>query len=657
MFDSSFEIKFAQLADARLREMVPSLGKFKVGFQLIDKNEDDTKGLGALAFLINNTWVYVPAFFLSGKLKLPLMYIKNYNIRVPLNDSWVSFIKSNELETFGKLVPMDAVRVDSAKADLLGLIGKEGGEDAIIPAIDVYNMLRPQPLVDTDLMSGLVKSGKESFLKFAELLEDADFANAVLTFYSPEDLRKTAELVDSLPQEGEEDAVRVLDKTSSEARELDDASKHKLMRDGYYIKDTRKEFTQVFDKNAGEGASTWSTPSSAGLYELLMDDGSTSKFMVLFPDHFGDVPYPSRHNHRRISAVAALVPVASPNKYFTITASKLLGRRIADAHVKASGAPTARPDKLTARYIASKQAPILLTDSSGNAFVLESDRELPALHFTKRPGTLHVRQGVLMIPQDVLMFDMITDYKNTRGSQLALGDLNTFIRECEKTAALRPLKLYGSYEGWSMTSDTEQTQPLRKKAALVKLVKEYGIAVGEAETMLKASEFRGDRPGLRRYLLKTAVLQGDKPAGSLNTQMGSEGARRSSPQESSQILSPQFVTQLAQKAADTGMKEVLDTGALSILAGDGKPLKAVGEILPPLIKAMDGVGNILSMYYWDNEDFAEHFGKKELAELEDKLISMFNGVGDLVLFLREKATDSDSLFDGDQGNLSEDMGD
>jgi len=107
MFDNNFETKFAQLADSKLQEIAPSLYEARVGFQLIDKDEEDSRGFGVMAFILNNTWVYIPTFFLQGKLKMPALYIKKYDMTVPLNDSWISFVKSNELTQLGDLVGPD----------------------------------------------------------------------------------------------------------------------------------------------------------------------------------------------------------------------------------------------------------------------------------------------------------------------------------------------------------------------------------------------------------------------------------------------------------------------------------------------------------------------------------------------------------------------
>jgi len=186
------------------------------------------------------------------------------------------------------------------------------------------------------------------------------------------------------------------------------------------------------------------------------------------------------------------------------------------------------------------------------------------------------------------------------------------------------------------------------------LVYNHGIRAGEAESMLKEASDHGNspsKPKTVRYLIKYAGIY------DMSTDMGTIGRDVMPNSETETIISPDEMTSIATKASDTGLKEVMDTSIIASLLGTSKSLSTIGEFIPDLIKAMDRLGSILMLYYWDNEEFEEQYGRQEMTELEDKLISVFNSLGDLTLFLKEKATDTDSIFDGNKGNLSEDMGD
>lgn len=661
MFDSNFEIKFSQLADARLQEMVPSLSQYKVGFQLIEKNEDDTKGIGVMAFLVNNNWVYIPCFFLSGKLKLPCLYIKNYNMRVPLNDSWVSFIKSNELDTLGKLVPMDEVKADQSKADLLDIIGKRASEkNDLMEPEDIADMLMPKTCSETSLIEGLRDLGKDAFIKLAdEMVENSDFANAVLRYYHPSELQKLAAWLDEndVP-EGDIQLVQVLTKESAEARTLSDDEKKKMLREGSYIKDDRIDTSLVY-KRDNKPDTGFSTPNQPGYYEVLMSDGTTKDAVIVFPRDFKYGDYPSNHGRRRISTRCAIIPADNTTKYFMVTASNVLCRNKKDvSDSKMKGDKTATGDNITKRSMAAMRSEsILLVDKSGNAFVLDKNVEWPELYFTnKDSGKLHLRNGTLLIPNNVLVFKQFDSFEDTQDRQLALGDVNTYVRECADKAGMSSLKIYhDSSTGYYVNSDKADARALKKQAALELLVFRHGIHAREAEAMLKEASDHGARPLIpktTRYLIKYA-----SPVSELSTQMGTIGHVDADNRESQTIVSPAEMTDLAMKASDTGLKEVLDTSVLASLVGSAKSMSKVGEFLPKLIKALDSLGSIICLYYWDNEGFEEQYGRVEMVELEEKLKDVFSSLGDLTLFLKEKTIDADSLFDGNRGNISEDMGD
>jgi len=656
MFDSSFEIKFSQLADARLQEMVPSLNQYKVGFQLIEKDEDSTKGVGVMAFLVNNTWVYIPTFFLSGKLKLPCLYIKNYDIRVPLSDSWVSYIKSNELATLGELVDTGSVKVDDSKADLLNIIGKKSSEkNDLMDPEEIQLMFSSSPCNDTNLMDSLRKTDKETFIKLAEEMNaNDDFANAIFKFYSPQNMRKVAEYLDSLPEDAPEVApVRTLTKESMEAKDLKEDEKVKMLREGKFIKDDRIETSLVYQR-ANAVRTGFETPSQPGFYDVLMSDGNTKECIIVFPNSFRDITYPTNHNRRQISSRCAIISKDKPTQYVKATASNVLVKNpqeIKQSGIK--GSPVSINNDLNRKKLAEMNTEtILLVDSTGNAFTLGAETEWPKVYFTGKPGKIHLRNGVLMIPENILLFKQVESFDETGDVHIALGDVNTFVNECVRKAEMGPLKVFhDSGTGYYITSAKADKGSLKKQAALELLVYQHGIRAGEAEAMLKEAADHGSAPKTCRYLIKYAGVY------DLSTDMGTIGREVSSPVASDSIVPPSAMTDLAMKASDTGLKEVLDTSIMASLIGTSKTMNKVGDFMPDLIKAMDRLGSILCLYYWDNEEFEEQYGRVEMVELEEKLVDIFSSMGDITLFLKEKTTDADSLFDGNKGNISEDMGD
>jgi hypothetical protein len=101
--EQGFEQAFASLAYAYMKDKAPRLLDFIVGFQLVDRNQDNTKAVGIFGFKVGDMWLYGPCFFLNGDLKgHELLYIKKQDAFVPLKENWVNHLISMRPHTLGE---------------------------------------------------------------------------------------------------------------------------------------------------------------------------------------------------------------------------------------------------------------------------------------------------------------------------------------------------------------------------------------------------------------------------------------------------------------------------------------------------------------------------------------------------------------------------
>ena len=101
--DRSFEQSFSSLAYAYIQDKAPGLLDYMVGFQLVDRNDDNTKAIGIFGFKVGDEWVYAPIFFLSGDMKgHELLYLKSKDTFVPMKENWVNYIISKRPQILGK---------------------------------------------------------------------------------------------------------------------------------------------------------------------------------------------------------------------------------------------------------------------------------------------------------------------------------------------------------------------------------------------------------------------------------------------------------------------------------------------------------------------------------------------------------------------------
>jgi hypothetical protein len=101
--EQSFERTFADLAYTAIRDKAPTLLNYLFGFQLIEKDEEDTHGVGVFGFQLGGDTLYAPMFFLNGELKgSELLYIKSRDAFVPLQENWINYLLNRRPYVLGE---------------------------------------------------------------------------------------------------------------------------------------------------------------------------------------------------------------------------------------------------------------------------------------------------------------------------------------------------------------------------------------------------------------------------------------------------------------------------------------------------------------------------------------------------------------------------
>ena len=101
--DSNFERSFADLAYARLKDRAKMLLPYLIGFQLVDKDDEGSHAVGVFGFKMGKQWIYAPMFFINGELKgYELLYLKDQDKFVPLDEEWVSYVLNRKPRQLGE---------------------------------------------------------------------------------------------------------------------------------------------------------------------------------------------------------------------------------------------------------------------------------------------------------------------------------------------------------------------------------------------------------------------------------------------------------------------------------------------------------------------------------------------------------------------------
>jgi hypothetical protein len=268
--DDSLEQSFFQLAYNKLQDSLKNLLPFLIGFEIVKKNEDNTKALGVFGFRSHSGQIlYVPAFFIDGKVKnLDLLYSKNNEQFYPLNEDFAEMFLKDETTSLGGVAkePRQKVLQDMTQGDYRQMtIPPRTGKYTIASCIDYVK--------DSD---------NKTKKAFTELLEkDAEFCEAVLRFYP---IEKVAEAVveteDGDSYRKENDVKVVMKDQKPEVLKLDEKQRKDVMTQGFVVVDKRP-----VDKKSKFGVvdyvKKFQNPTESGFYPYVTSTGTINYGLIL----------------------------------------------------------------------------------------------------------------------------------------------------------------------------------------------------------------------------------------------------------------------------------------------------------------------------------------------------------------------------------------
>jgi len=105
--DSMVERAFMDQAYQFLANKASTLMKdpHRLGFEVVSKNDKNTRMVGIFAFRVGDNLLYVPVFFLNGEIKgSDLLYRHDTKTFVPLTEDWVKYIISKTTRELGRSI-------------------------------------------------------------------------------------------------------------------------------------------------------------------------------------------------------------------------------------------------------------------------------------------------------------------------------------------------------------------------------------------------------------------------------------------------------------------------------------------------------------------------------------------------------------------------
>lgn len=338
--EQGFEQAFSSLSYAYLKDKAPRLIDYIIGFQLVDRNEDNTKAMGLFGFKVGDQWLYAPVFFLNGDLKgHELLYIKQQDAFVPMKENWVNYLISRKPHVLGEGSPKDTYQLGGLPPDIyrltrpptsskygsarpeiadwakpfLAFVGAVATKSdkvfqkhaGLEQQLDLGQFLRQdfgllQGAFETTRRYPILKSafdkfyGQDFFAKVAEQfrIESKSIMPSMRAGHFDRNAKKSKRRrkkmsADSLIPEWEvlpeKDALEVItndDTIQENMPDLTEEERERLLRDTVLIKDKRDPHSTSMVYNT-QVKMELTNPSETGVYDLLERPGSFDEMLVI----------------------------------------------------------------------------------------------------------------------------------------------------------------------------------------------------------------------------------------------------------------------------------------------------------------------------------------------------------------------------------------
>jgi hypothetical protein len=317
--DVPFEQAFSNLAHAYLQDKAPGLMDHEIGFQLLDRNAENTKAVGVFAFKVGSLWLYAPMFFLNGDLKgHELLYLKNQDMFVPLKENWINYLVNRKPNILGQNVDRNLSQLGQRQPDFTQLSRSPSKFGSAKPTLKEMVTAVMPALAKTATMNtarALEDMGKQ--LNLAQFLKEAKLTTIDFLVKSCQHAPQLAEALEqfhglSIVKEAIDEATRRESATKiasvlSDAPEVSPAVKglqiitigvtmqtklppetteedqEKLLRDGVLILDQRDRDNVSIPYNI-QVEKTLFNPTESGLYEILVKPGDVERcYVAVYP--------------------------------------------------------------------------------------------------------------------------------------------------------------------------------------------------------------------------------------------------------------------------------------------------------------------------------------------------------------------------------------
>lgn len=656
--------------------------EFRVGFEIVYNNEENTKMVGIFVFRVGKVLLFVPAFYLNGKIPpFDLLYRSDSKTFAMLDPDWCEYLISFYMPGSGQGVDRSGPHKrtnGSVRFDRMMFPGgsykqaaQQAWDEMVKSAAESVDLTSKEAsAAGSKLRNCMIDLGYESVLMLKRAadkcyaLDNALFLQFSPDQYAPEEVlekKASAELKPKLQVHLNPAVGKFAKQASTED-----------IRRGFIVEDNREETEkQAVILTAAEKSYTQLTPGRSG--KAILADGTTERCQVLSCTSKENTPYSGGDTRHYV-----LVEIGG----------KLFVRR---AH-----------DKRALPYVADEDTTFKVTEyaekpKAGKFYILVSADSSHAVgdityvsevsgnkvHYSetiyacgcgekkvylinKDSPTSSLRTG--LIGKDVVFVPVAAkegDDKYDDGKEVDFLPDNIFADPSELNSMLfndnfRPVKIKKTQNGYDVVEGMKKKSFFSPQGASLFTAAYYGTDYGTAESLFSemkqgdTREFRikaasslywDDVPEFTEDYDSTFGVPVDSPQTQVimanSPEVAETGPRvgdLSKLSDGADIDAIGGVANLDNFAKHVGMRHIFEHGVIGSLLKEFDAGSVVEKYLPDLEKGMDRLGRLLFLIYWSPSDFGRLFGSDDVTPMEQSILSTFKQQGRLLLDLLQKSS-------------------
>ena len=693
----SFEQQFGILANAQITDKYPSLSTYQIAFQLLDKDDDNTRASGAVVYRLGKNVIQVPAFFNKGKINTgEMMYVPVTDTFLPLSDAWLSWIKNKDVSDIGQFIPSDELDHDgidenSARVkQFVDPIMKQASYSRRFQKAMNYSKASLSLNKSASVLNMALKLGKTASHKLINMLDNVDFLNAALNFYKPQEIAGFAKTASEIfPEERKAQFITVMDKR---AMLLSKEEQQELWRDGWLIKKAEKMDWQEAPDKAVKVIREPNINTQFGQIQktckvqLLTTEGDLQEATILAVnsactedrccDNFGGRQpgqffniytswiAPAKNSIKGVDTYIIKDGVAKEVKRPIGLLSSVQDTKITSGHSLSS------LKRIPSRSILLfPNGTCMFLDQSfdkGDNGFFSFSKTITTADDIKKPIISDVN---MVIPEDtkVIFTDSYIKDDGTYGDKPVDETFGHQPKYATSGALCYTLSKFMNkhYSKVKLTSDGQEItvtgeksntkDRLVQKEAAYHLVDAYDIQPQIAKMMVKEASAKGQvKPTtISYYLIKEALADDPKEWEDSNipmTEVHNNGPIVENRDPEAFIMDDNTMQQV-QVAAQNGIKEIFDMETLKLLIQVADPQQQIMEILPEFMTCLDKLCRLLFIYRSHADDMQDKYGSVKLKALDQSMQNTLKDLSQLTVFLKLRGLNNETDKNADAGDL------